>query len=247
MKELLARFVHPSPAFVVAMIALFVALTGTAVATNSATLALITGKQIKNGSITGLDVKNKSLTPKDFRGSVRGPRGLAGAAGPAGAAGTPGAAGAKGDKGDKGDTGAPGQDLVSTSTLTPGQTLTGVFIASGGDSTSGYATTNWQFHPRLPANLDGSHAIFQEPGTTSTECPAIDTASPGYLCVYANQFANMTFNSFNNTEGTQGVNRNGGLVFFDVTGGSSYATGRWAVRAPLSDSAAETDGTPSPK
>lgn len=241
MKELLARFVHPSPALVVAMIALFVALTGTAVATNSATFALITGKQIKNGSITGLDVKNKSLTPKDFRGSVRGPRGLAGAAG---AAGTAGAAGAKGDKGD---TGAPGQDLVSTSTLTPGQTLTGVFIAAGGSSTSGYTTTNWQFHPRLPANLDGSHAIFQAPSTTSVNCPAIDTAAPGYLCVYANQFVNMTFDSFNNTEGLQGVNRNGGLLFFDVTGGSSYATGRWAVRAPLSLSAAETDGTPSPK
>jgi hypothetical protein len=43
----------------VAMLALFVALTGTAVATTS---ALITGKQIKNGSITGLDIKNKSVT-----------------------------------------------------------------------------------------------------------------------------------------------------------------------------------------
>ena len=114
MKKVLARFVRQSPALVVAMIALFVALTGTAVATTTGTFALITGKQIKNSSITGIDVKNKSLTPKDFRGSVRGPRGLrgpagpAGAAGPVGAAGAAGAAGPKGDKGDKGDTGAPG-------------------------------------------------------------------------------------------------------------------------------------------
>jgi hypothetical protein len=78
------------------MLALFVALTGTAVATTS---ALITGKQIKNSSITGLDVKNKSLTPRDFKGSVRGARG------PAGPAGATGATGAKGDKGDKGDPG----------------------------------------------------------------------------------------------------------------------------------------------
>jgi hypothetical protein len=77
----------------VAMLALFVALSGTAVATTS---ALITGRQIKNGSITGLDVKNKSLTPRDFRGSVRGPRGLRG---PAGAQGAPGAAGASGAPG----------------------------------------------------------------------------------------------------------------------------------------------------
>jgi hypothetical protein len=82
-----------SPAMAVAMLALFVALSGTAVATTS---ALITGRQIKNSSITGLDVKNKSLTPRDFRGSVRGPRGLRG---PAGAQGAPGAAGASGAPG----------------------------------------------------------------------------------------------------------------------------------------------------
>jgi hypothetical protein len=91
LKKLLVRVVRQSPAMVVAMIALFVALTGTAVATTS---ALITGSQIKNSSITGLDVKNKSLTPRDFRGSVRGPRGFRGLAG------------AKGDKGDKGDAGS---------------------------------------------------------------------------------------------------------------------------------------------
>ena len=62
-----------SPALIVAMLALFVALTGTAVATTS---ALIGSAQIRNNSITGLDVKNRSLRPIDFRGSVRGPRGL---------------------------------------------------------------------------------------------------------------------------------------------------------------------------
>lgn len=78
------------------MLALFVALSGTAVATTS---VLITGKQIKNGSITGLDVKNRSLTARDFRGSVRGPRGLRGLTGPAGPQGAPGAAGASGAPG----------------------------------------------------------------------------------------------------------------------------------------------------
>jgi hypothetical protein len=34
---------------------------------------LVTGKQVKDGSITGKDVKNKSLTPRDFKGSVAGP------------------------------------------------------------------------------------------------------------------------------------------------------------------------------
>jgi hypothetical protein len=76
---------------IVAMLALFVALTGTAVATTS---ALITGKQIKNSSITGADVKNKSLTSKDFKGSLRGPRGLRGLTGATGATGATGPPGA---------------------------------------------------------------------------------------------------------------------------------------------------------
>jgi hypothetical protein len=50
-RKLFARLGRVSPAMVVAMVALLVALSGTAVATTS---VLITGKQIKNGSITGL-------------------------------------------------------------------------------------------------------------------------------------------------------------------------------------------------
>ena len=96
MKKLLVRMARQSPAMIVAMLALFVALTGTAVATTS---ALIGSAQIRNNSITGLDVKNKSLRPIDFRGSVRGPRGLRGLPG---ATGATGATGAKGDKGDPG-------------------------------------------------------------------------------------------------------------------------------------------------
>jgi hypothetical protein len=51
---------------------------------------LITGRQIKDGTITGRDVKNHSLRPVDFRGSVRGPAGPAGAPGPQGPAGPAG-------------------------------------------------------------------------------------------------------------------------------------------------------------
>jgi hypothetical protein len=105
LKKLLALFVRQSPSMIIAMLALFVAMGGTAIAASS---ALITGKQIKNSSITGADVKNKSLTPKDFKGSVRGPRGLRGPAGPTGATGATGSTGPAGVKGDKGDKGDPG-------------------------------------------------------------------------------------------------------------------------------------------
>jgi len=107
------------------MLALFVAMGGTAIAASS---ALITGKQIKNNSITGADVKDKSLTPKDFRGSVRGARGPQGPAGPSGA---------KGDKGDKGDTGAPG---AAGTPGAPGATNVTVRVSGGTPLPAGAST-----------------------------------------------------------------------------------------------------------
>jgi hypothetical protein len=80
----------PSPALVLAIIALFAAGTGGAFAAGR-----ITGNQIKDGSITGKDIKNDSLTGTDIKGQVRGPQGPKGEKGdrgPAGASGT-GAAG----------------------------------------------------------------------------------------------------------------------------------------------------------
>jgi hypothetical protein len=215
---------------VVASMALFVALGGVSYA--AATLPknsvgssqikknAVTAAKVKDRSLTGADIKNKSLTAADFNGSVGGP---AGPQGPKGDAGATGATGARG---------ASGQDLTSTSTLASGQTLTGVFIAAGGDATNGLASSSWQFHPRLPENLDSSHAKFQAPATSSTNCPGIDQAAAGYLCVYATQLNNMTFNSFNNSSATPGVSRLGALVFFSITGAGSYTSGRWAVTAP---------------
>jgi Collagen triple helix repeat (20 copies) len=101
----LAKRLKVTPALVVAGIALFVALTSTAVAT---TTQLITGARIQNNTITGADVKNKSLTPKDFKGSVRGARGLRGPAGPTGPTGPAGAAGAQGAQGPQGLQGIQG-------------------------------------------------------------------------------------------------------------------------------------------
>lgn len=78
------RIRRPSPALVVAFIALFVAGAGTAGAAR-----LITGKQIKNSSITSSDIKDRSLLKKDFKpgqlpAGPAGPQGLQGAAGRAG-------------------------------------------------------------------------------------------------------------------------------------------------------------------
>jgi hypothetical protein len=55
------RFV-PSPAMVVAVIALILSLTGSTYAA-----LVITGKSIKNGSVTGKDIRNRSLSGTDVR------------------------------------------------------------------------------------------------------------------------------------------------------------------------------------
>jgi hypothetical protein len=81
---------RPSPAMVVAALALFVALAGTATAT---TYSLITSAQIKNGTIQLADMSSTA------KAALRGQRGPAGPAGPAGAAGAAGAAGPAGANG----------------------------------------------------------------------------------------------------------------------------------------------------
>jgi hypothetical protein len=112
------NFRRPSAAGVVAVLALFMATSGSAVAANK----LITGKDIKNSSITGGDIKNGSLGLGELSKSARkqllgknGNQGPAGPAGPKGDAGAAGAPGAKGDKGDKGDRGPSNADANSIS------------------------------------------------------------------------------------------------------------------------------------
>lgn len=93
----------PSPAMAVAVVALLVGLSGAATAT-----VLVTGRQIKDGTVSRAD-----LTPK-LRASIDrpGPRGPAGAAGPAGPAGA------------RGETGAPGPSDTSVG-FTGSGSLTG--------------------------------------------------------------------------------------------------------------------------
>jgi hypothetical protein len=65
MKRILRR--RPSPALVISVVALFLALGGTAYALT------ITGADVKNGSLTGADIRNRSLTDDDLHGrSIKG-------------------------------------------------------------------------------------------------------------------------------------------------------------------------------
>jgi hypothetical protein len=88
-----------TPSMVVALVALLVSLSGSAVAAG-----LITGKQIKDGSIGTRDIS------KNARASFKGPAGPAGAQGAKGDPGQQGEKGAKGDAGLNGTNGTNGAD-----------------------------------------------------------------------------------------------------------------------------------------
>ena len=82
----------PSPALIISIVALFVALGGTGYAIT------VTGKNVRNNSLTGRDVKNNSLTTKDIRDRSLRARDFRGGelpigGGGGGAPGRPGAAG----------------------------------------------------------------------------------------------------------------------------------------------------------
>ena len=101
--RLVERMSHhrAATAVLLAVVVLTIGVGGTAGA-----VSLITGKQIKdgtvrsrdvgNGSLTGADVADKSLSPADFSGSVQGPAGPSGPQGPQGPQGDPGVPGVSG-------------------------------------------------------------------------------------------------------------------------------------------------------
>lgn len=134
---------------VISFLALFVALGGTATAA-----LLITGKNVKDGSLTGRDVKNGSLVAVDFgRGQL-----------PAGAPGAPGAAGAKGTDGVPGTNGERGlQGLQGTQGVqgVPGPTTSASSVGNAG------------------ASLDPSAALFVD----SLQAESISTTRDGKLWV----------------------------------------------------------------
>ena len=99
----------PSPALVVAVAALFLALTGGAIAAGIVPLArhaytADTATVARNAKHLG------GKTVAQIAASARGPQGIQGPAGPTGPAGVAGSTGAKGDTGATGATGAVGPE-----------------------------------------------------------------------------------------------------------------------------------------
>jgi hypothetical protein len=220
-----------SPAMVVALFALVLAIAGGALADPVATVSrLLTGKQVKNNSLTSADIRNKSLRLIDFRSAER--RKLVGAQGPTGPIGPIGPAGAKGE---------PGVAGSFAGALESGKTLRGTF----GVATSGGCTPDVECigiegitfgsalnsAPTVHVKLVSDQAPAGCPG--SADDPQ---AQPGQLCIYEGAQENRDVLALTNPVG--GVDGTASRFGVDVftrptdTTERAISEGTWAVTAP---------------
>jgi hypothetical protein len=136
----------PSPAMVVALVALGMALGGTAVAGGQ----LITGAQIRDHSIALKDLTPRTVRALRGQRGVRGPAGLQGSVGPAGPEGLPGTIAPNKVSFQQSPT-----STIAAGTVGQAQALcpAGSFVISGGGFTNGQGL--WSSSPSTSGTQSG--------------------------------------------------------------------------------------------
>jgi hypothetical protein len=156
-------------------------LAGGGVATGAR--SLITGAEIKDGSITGRDIKPGSLSPRLFAGSQRGARG------PRGAQGTPGLQGVAGPSGPQGLPGPPGPagqgqtvgtqyNLIQPNAQTITQTVgPGAVQSTSAVCPPGYAVLGGGYQA---SGSRGARVFYNDSfGSRDTWAVGVDNSGPG--------------------------------------------------------------------
>lgn len=121
---------RPSPAMVVALLALTLSLSVNAYAAVSVAKNSVGTAQLKNNAVVSAKVKNGSLKAVDLSAAAK--QSLKGAAGPAGPAGPPGVQGPQGAQGPQGDQGpqGPSDAITSTAECCPSFSTSGTVVDS---------------------------------------------------------------------------------------------------------------------
>jgi hypothetical protein len=225
---------RPSPAMVIALIALFVGMGGGAyaaiklpknsVGTRQLKKKAVTSSKIKAGAVNGSKVANNSLTGNDISESRLAKVRSASSADNAGHATTA----------DRATTATTANGL---GTLRSGYSESGVWAAASGTSSGGTAVAEIQFTIPLAAALGATRTIYVS-AASAPHCPGPGRADPGYLCAYQGEAGNLSFYQFvtpgggGTTSSSGGAAKVGSALYFSVTGTAGYADGQWTVTAP---------------
>jgi hypothetical protein len=217
------RMRKPSPAMLVAIIALLVALGGSSYAALKLPKGSVGPRQLKKNAVTSPKVKPGSLRLSDFRKadrtSLRGPQGIQGSQGIQGVQGPEGP--------------FPSGDLPS------GKTIRGTYAIAVPTGSTNFIATSISFGFQL-ASAPIAHVIA-DGGAPPPECPGSVTnpqAQAGHLCVYESfQHNRSNLRVFNPATGGSTATRWGAGVAFDAIAGvdpteSTTSYGTWAVTSP---------------
>jgi hypothetical protein len=225
---------RPSPALVISLIALFVALGGTgyaalslpknSVGTKQLKKNAVTGSKIKKNAVTSSKVKNHSLTGADINLGALGTVPSASNAGHANVADSATNAGHAANA-----TGLAGP-------LASGQTLIG-YVDSAGHVGAGEIAPETSISFQIPLAAAPAFHIIPVGGPSTGACPGTannPSAAPGNLCIYESTLVNTTGFSL-----PDGLNPVSGPTRFGLPGllgastsGDYIARGAWAVTAP---------------
>jgi hypothetical protein len=218
------RIRRPSPALIVALVALVFSVAGTATA---ARFIITSSKQIKPRVIQASDLSKKA------RKALRGRRGPQGARGPQGLQGPGGLQGPKGDQGEPGPFPDP---------LPSGKTIRGSWALAGPHTSTavalGLAQAPISFGFTLPSAPSPHYRGSGAPPTA--DCPGSVSnpqAAPGRLCIFEAGRINMGQPSICNpvtaTCGTTVSRFGANLEAFSNNSSANYfANGTWAATAP---------------
>jgi hypothetical protein len=211
----------PSPAMIVASIALVVALGGVSYAAGVLPANSVGAKQLQKRAVS-----LQKITPA-ARSALRGQKGDKGDPGPAGITG---AAGPKGDTGPPGP--FPGQ-------LPSGTTVRGAYSVGGTAAAAGSkAIDSISFGFQLPTAATVHFIPAADPAGPS--CPgtaAAPEASPGHLCIYEAKRINVggagAIDPVTGTGTSASVRAYGAAVLASsAAAGTFFSGGSWAVTAP---------------
>jgi hypothetical protein len=211
----------PSPAMIVACMALVVALGGVSYAAGVLPANSVGPKQIKKRAVS-----LQKITPAARR-ALRGQKGDKGDPGPAGVSGA---------AGQKGETGPPGP---FPGLLPSGKTVRGAYSLADTAAAAGSLTTDSISFGFVLAAAPTDHFIAAA-GQADARCPgtaAAPEASPGHLCIYEAKRSNVAgAGSIDpvTATGTSGSVRAYGAAVLasSAAGGTFFSVGSWAVTAP---------------